>query len=70
VPCLCGAACRFCTNSASTNAEVQSYFLADDYVREGYMLAKAERAHSAAVLHNDGIDPNAIEEVRILQVGR
>ncbi len=55
---------------ANTNAEVQSYFQADDYVREGYMLAKAEAVRAAAELRSEGIDPNGIEEVRILQVTR
>lgn len=55
---------------ADSNAELQSYFQADDYVREGYMLAQATPVRAAAELRSEGIDPNGIEEVRILQVGR
>ncbi len=55
---------------ANSNTEVQSYFEADDYVREGYMLANAHRVLAATELRSEGIDPDGIEEVRIIQIAR
>ena len=55
---------------ANTREEYTGYFQADDYVREGYMTLNAERATVHKALKSEGIDPNGIEEVRIIQITR
>lgn len=55
---------------AETRAELLGYFEPDDYVREGYMTINAERAAAHRALHTEGIDPNGIEEERIVQISR
>ena len=55
---------------ASTQKELLTYFQPDDYVREGYMTVNAERAVVHRPLNSEGIDPEGIEEVRIVQISR
>ncbi len=43
-----------------------SYFQPDEYVREGYMVVNAQPATVHQALHHTGIDPNGIEENRIV----
>jgi uncharacterized protein YciI len=47
-----------------------SYFQPDAYVREGYMVLNAAQATVHKGLISEGIDPNGIEEVRIVLVPR
>ncbi len=49
---------------------LQRYFDADEYVRDGYLTLNARRAVVNKPLNTVGIDPKAIEEVRIILVGR
>ncbi len=46
------------------------YFQPDDYVREGYMLLNARRTVVHNELATEGIDPDGVEEVRIIQIMR
>jgi uncharacterized protein YciI len=55
---------------ANTRDEVNAYFQADDYVREGYMTLNAERAVVHKALNTEGIDPQGIQEERIVQILR
>lgn len=55
---------------AHTREELLSYFQPDDYVREGYMTANAVPCTVRKALHTEAIDPNSIEEVRIIQITR
>ena len=58
------------TVRAASREELQGYFQPDEYVREGYMTVNAARAHVHRGLNTEGIDPDGIEEVRIVQIGR
>jgi uncharacterized protein YciI len=53
---------------ADTAAEVQGYFGPDDYVRDGFLLANATPCVARRALNSEGIDPEGIEEVRIVIV--
>lgn len=55
---------------AASIEELRGYFAADDYVRLGHMALNATPATARKPLHTDGIDANAIEEVRIVMVAR
>ena len=55
---------------AKSKKELLSYFEPDDYLREGYMTANAERCTVHQPLNSEGIDPAGIEEVRIVQITR
>ena len=55
---------------ADSKAELLAYFQPDDYVRECYMTANAERCVVHKPLNAAGIDPDSIEEVRIVQIAR
>lgn len=55
---------------APTREELQHYFDPDEYVREGYMNVNATPAQVMRALHVEGIDPDGIEESRILLLGR
>lgn len=55
---------------AETREELLTYFQPDDYVREGYMTANAVRCTAHKALNTEAIDPNSIEEVRIVQLTR
>ncbi len=55
---------------ANTREELAAYFQPDDYVREGYMVLNAERAVVHKALNTEGIDPQGIEEERIVQILR
>lgn len=56
--------------SAPDRATLDTYFQPDDYVREGYMTLNATPVRAIKPLNTEGIDPNGIEEVRILMVMR
>ncbi|OWQ46728.1 hypothetical protein CDL60_14860 [Roseateles noduli] len=47
-----------------------SYFEPDQYIREGYMVVNAQPATVHQALHHTGIDPNGIEENRIVLFSR
>ena len=53
---------------ADSAAEVQGYFGPDEYVREGFLRARATPCTARRTLNSEGIDPNGIEEVRIVIV--
>lgn len=55
---------------AASREELQSYFQPDEYVREGYMKVNAAPAQARKPLNNAPVDPNAIEEARIILIGR
>ncbi|MBC7939339.1 MAG: hypothetical protein H7Z19_06165 [Chitinophagaceae bacterium] len=55
---------------AASREELLSYFQPDAYVRDGYMTANAVPARANQSLHSEGIDPEGIEEVRIVLIGR
>jgi uncharacterized protein YciI len=55
---------------AASRAELMAYFDPDDYVREGYMRVNATPAHANQALNSEGIDPDGIEELRIVLLGR
>lgn len=49
---------------------LMSYFQPDEYVREGYMTVNAQMATVHQALHHTGIDPDGIEENRIVLFSR
>ena len=49
---------------------LMSYFQPDEYVREGYMTVNAQPAKVHQALNHTGIDPNGIEEHRIVLFSR
>src|ERR1043165_6591819 len=49
---------------------LMSYFQPDEYVREGYMTVNAQPAKVHQALNHTGIDPNGIEEHRIVLLSR
>jgi len=49
---------------------LMSYFQPDEYVREGYMTVNAQPATVHQALNHTGIDPNGIEEHRIVLFSR
>lgn len=49
---------------------LMSYFQPDEYVREGYMTVNAQPAKVHQALNHTGIDPNGIEENRIVLFSR
>lgn len=55
---------------AESKAKLLAYFQPDEYVREGYLVANAVRCTVHKPLHTTGIDPDGIEEVRIVQITR
>ena len=55
---------------ANSKAELLTYFQPDDYVREGYLIANAQRSEVHKSLNTAGIDPDGIEEERIVQLSR
>lgn len=55
---------------ADSKEELLSYFQPDDYVREGYMIANGVRSVVHKPLNTEGIDPNGIQEERIVQISR
>jgi uncharacterized protein YciI len=55
---------------AKSKAELLTYFQPDDYVREGYLIANAVRSVVHKPLNTEGIDPNGIQEERIVQITR
>lgn len=55
---------------ADSKQELLTYFQPDDYVREGYMTANAVRSVVHKPLNTEGIDPNGIQEERIVQITR
>jgi uncharacterized protein YciI len=55
---------------APTRAALASHFEPDEYVRNGYMTLNAVPCIANRALATEGIDPNAIEEVRIALVMR
>ncbi len=55
---------------ASSKKELLTCFQPDDYVREGHMTVNAERCTVHKPLNSEGIDPEGIEEVRIVQITR
>jgi uncharacterized protein YciI len=55
---------------ADSLAQLQGYFEADDYVHLGHMTLNASPARVHRGLATTGIEPDTIEEVRILMIGR
>ncbi|ALT78617.1 hypothetical protein [Paucibacter sp. KCTC 42545] len=55
---------------AASREQLQSYFEPDEYVREGYMTVNATPCGARRGLNTEGIDPNGIEESRIVLLGR
>ena len=55
---------------APSNEAIKSYFQPDDYVREGYMTLNTMPVIVHKPLESEDIDPNSIEEVRIIQILR
>jgi uncharacterized protein YciI len=55
---------------AASRDELLGYFQPDEYVREGYMTVNATPAMVRRALVSEGIDPNGIEEVRIVKIAR
>lgn len=55
---------------APDRATLDTYFQPDEYVREGYMTLNATPVRVMKPLNAEGIDANAIEEVRIVLVVR
>lgn len=55
---------------ARSKRELLTYFQPDDYVREGYMTVNAERCTVHQALNTEGINPEGIEEVCIVQITR
>ncbi len=55
---------------APTRTALASHFEPDEYVREGYMTLNAVPCIANRALSTEGIDPNAIEEVRIVLLMR
>jgi len=53
---------------ADSKEELLTYFQPDDYVREGYMIANAVRSVVHKPLNTEEIDPEGIEEERIVQI--
>jgi uncharacterized protein YciI len=55
---------------AKSKEDVFKYFAPDEYVRDGYLTLNAEASSVRKALSTEGIDPNGIEEVRIVQILR
>jgi uncharacterized protein YciI len=55
---------------ANGRDELSVHFQPDEYVRDGYMTLNATLAAANKPLATEGIDENAIEEVRIVQIMR
>lgn len=55
---------------AESKAELPTYFQPDEYVREGYLIANAVRSVVHKPLNTEGIDPDGIEEERIVLITR
>lgn len=55
---------------AESRAELLTYFQPDDYVREGYMTVNAVGCVAHKPLNTEGIDPEGVEEERIVQITR
>jgi uncharacterized protein YciI len=55
---------------ANGRDELNTHFQPDEYVRDGYMTLNATLAIANKPLATEGIDENAIEEVRIVQIMR
>lgn len=54
----------------NSRATLDTYFQPDEYVREGYLTLNAVTCTANKPLATEGIDENAIEEVRIVQITR
>lgn len=55
---------------AESKTELLTYFQPDEYVREGYLIANAVRCVDHNPLNTEGIDPDGIEEERIVLITR
>lgn len=55
---------------AVSREALMGYFQPDEYVREGYMSVNAVPAQARRALNSSGIDPEGIEEVRIVLLSR
>lgn len=55
---------------APSREVLMGYFQPDAYVREGYMTVEAQPATAHQPLNHTGIDPNGIEENRIVLLSR
>ena len=55
---------------ADSKKELLTCFQPDEYVREGYMTVNAERSVVHKPLNTEEIDPESIEEERIVQISR
>jgi len=55
---------------AESKAKLLTYFEPDEYVREGYLIASAVRSVVHKPLNTEGIDPNGVQEERIVQITR
>ena len=55
---------------AQSRAQLLTYFQPDDYVREGYLTANAVRSVAHKPLNTEGIDPEGVEEERIVLLSR
>lgn len=58
------------TMRASSFDELLNYFQEDTYVREGYLNVNAVPATAHKAFNTEGIDDTAVEELRIVQIGR
>ncbi|WP_423597322.1 YciI family protein [Roseateles sp. MS654] len=55
---------------APSREALMAYFQPDEYIREGYMIVNAQPATVRQALNHTGIDPNGIEENRIVLFSR
>ncbi len=55
---------------ARSRDELPGLFAPDPYVSGGYMTLNAQPAHVHRALRSEGIDPNGVEEVRIVKISR
>jgi uncharacterized protein YciI len=55
---------------AASREELMGYFQPDEYVRDGYMSVNAVPTQPRRALNSSGIDPDGIEEVRIVLLSR
>ena len=55
---------------AATRDELLAHFAPDAYVRDGYLRVNAVPTEVRRALNTEGIDPEGIEELRIVQLGR
>ena len=55
---------------AKSHKQLLGYFDPDEYVRDGYLTVNARRCVVHKALNTENIDPDGIEEVRIVQITR